>query len=75
MPAKKQTAANNPFLAGVKVIMNQKIFAHAARDLNSEGEAAALKYLQQFFSVPVSVEFFSGRRWRTMDAAQKPRSR
>jgi hypothetical protein len=55
---KKQTAGNNKFLAGVKAHMNKPIFAHTARIVNAEGEAAALAYLQQFFLNSISAEFF-----------------
>ena len=54
----KQTAANNPFLAGVKKHMNSKIYAHALRIFQADGQPATLQYLQQFFSKPVTAEFF-----------------
>jgi ABC-type enterochelin transport system substrate-binding protein len=59
MKQKKQTAGNNKLLAGVKAVMNKQVFAHAAQLVNAGGEAAALSYLQQFFTAPVSEELFS----------------
>jgi len=56
----KQTARNNKFLAGVKRMMNHKIYPIVARKLNAEGQDAALAYLKTWFNNPdaVTVEFF-----------------
>jgi hypothetical protein len=52
---RKQTAANNPFLAKVKRAMNAPIFREASRLANAEGEAAARAYVQRFFVSPVDA--------------------
>ena len=44
----KQTAANNKFLANVKKDWNDKIFKKASLLVNTEGEEAARKFVQQF---------------------------
>lgn len=61
-PRPRQTTANNAFLAGVKRLMNGKIYKHALMLVNYDGEAAAVEYLQQFFRRPVSVAFFTGEQ-------------
>jgi hypothetical protein len=52
---RKQTAANNAFLAKVKRAMNAPIFREASRLANAEGEAAARAYVQRFFVSPVDA--------------------
>ena len=54
----KVTARNNLFLAGVKRMMNGKIFAKVSAVVNEDGEEAGLAYLQQYFRIPVTIEFF-----------------
>ena len=59
----KQTAKNNKFLAGVKRLMNHKIYASTSRKLNEEGQDAALSYLKTFFNDPdeITVVFMNSR--------------
>ena len=65
---KRQTARNNEFLAGVKRMMNAKIYARTCKLMNSDpfpngmggGEGAAVMYLQQFFINPISRDMFVG---------------
>lgn len=47
----KQTAANNKFLATVKHEWNSKIYKKALILVNTEGEEAARKFVQQFTTV------------------------
>lgn len=54
---KKQTAANNEFLAAVKKLMNKPIYQETLNTVNAEGEDVARVYLQQYFRTPVSEVF------------------
>jgi hypothetical protein len=54
----KQTAGNNRFLAGVKRLMNAKIYRETARLLNAEGTDAALAFLNRYFRNPMTAEQF-----------------
>lgn len=64
----KQTSRNNEFLAGVKKMMNAKIYSRTLAILNANpfpagmggGEKAALTYLQQYFNKPIVREMFVG---------------
>jgi hypothetical protein len=64
----RQTARNNKLLAGVKRMMNAKIYARTVQLVNAPtgesegwrtyGQLSAVAYLQQFFSMPISAEVF-----------------
>jgi hypothetical protein len=56
---KTKTCANTPLLAGIKRAMNHKVYKQALVTYNHGGETECLAYVQQFFNVPVSVEFFT----------------
>jgi hypothetical protein len=54
--AKKQTAANNPFLRDAKDALNAPTYRKAAAILNAEGEAAARAYLAGFFRAGIDLD-------------------
>lgn len=68
MNMKKQTARNNELLAGVKKMMNAKIYLRTMHLVNADpspngmggGEGAAVMYLQQYFNKPITRDLFVG---------------
>jgi hypothetical protein len=50
-PARKQTAANNAFLAAVKEAFAPGIYRRVAEILNGQGEAAAREYIRRNVSL------------------------
>lgn len=50
---KKQTSANNEFLAQVKKVWNAKIYKKASELVNTQGVEAARQYVQQFQRSPL----------------------
>jgi hypothetical protein len=55
---KQKNAAGSRFLKGVKLTMNAKIYARTRTLLNSEGQEAAIAYLQRFFNKPITAATF-----------------
>lgn len=51
----KHTAANTALLAKIRRIFNAKIYKHALRLYNEEGERATLDYLQQFTTADIKL--------------------
>jgi hypothetical protein len=49
----KATCANNPFLRKVKTVFNHLIYKSALDIVRTQGELAALAYVQQFVTVPL----------------------
>lgn len=47
-PGLKYHCGNTPLLTTIERIFNRKIYKHAARLYNTEGETATLAYLQQY---------------------------
>lgn len=56
----KQTSANNNLIAAVKAQYNQKIFKRFAELVNSDGEAAAIEYMDQFSRLAVTRKVLLG---------------
>jgi hypothetical protein len=50
-PTRKQTAANNAFLAAVKEAFAPGIYRRVAAILNGQGEAAAREYIRRNVSL------------------------